>query len=570
MTARPEAASSIRMFTRVVNRTRDLGVRPPVDATRTAIVFRHRGAFVVGIVAVCVGVVLHLPMYLASREMDFRMAGMPIDTAMAVGMVLIVVGLAATAYGLVPRRAVVPAREADFEVRALDDVPIRAAHVALLAVMAAAVTIDVMKPTTLGFVMPGMAAEYGLRSPSNPGGVPVTWLPLCALTGMVFGSLLWGWLGDRIGRRASILLAGVMFIGTAICGAMPLFALNLLMCFLMGAAVGGMLPIAFALLAETIPARHRGWLMVLIGGDVAGAYVLTSYLSARLQPVFGWRVMWLIGLPTGILLILLNRWIPESPRFLLATGRVAQAQAVMARFGARMVPRAAPPAVPTADGANPADTAQRPRLADGGFGRLLRPPLGGLTVGVALFAVGWGLVNNGFLLWLPTNLRNLGFDIGTADRLLANSALIGLPAIGVVAALYGLWSSKKTMILAALATAMALSAFAVLGERVGQYPLLLQALVVVLLAGSSGMLAMLTPYSSEVYPTRIRARGTGLAGMCGRAGGFLGVGLVLAGLTPSMSGAARLGAVPIGFAVLAIARYGVETRRRRLEDIAVM
>ena len=61
-----------------------------------------------------------------------------------------------------------------------------------------------------------------------------------------------------------------MFIATSICGAMPGFAWNLLMCFLMGAAVGGMLPIAFALLAETIPARHRSWLMVLIGGDVAG------------------------------------------------------------------------------------------------------------------------------------------------------------------------------------------------------------------------------------------------------------------------------------------------------------
>jgi len=535
-----------------------------VGDTRPAIDFRHRGAFLVGITAVSVGVVLLLPMYLASREMGYRMAGMPMDTAMKVGMALIVAGFATTAYGLVPRRSVLTVKEAPFEVRALDDVPIRAAHVALLAVMAAAVTIDVMKPTTLAFVMPGIATEYGLRSPSNPDGVPVGWLPLCALTGMVLGSLLWGWLGDRIGRRASVLLAAVMFIGTAICGAMPSFALNLLMCFLMGAAVGGMLPIAFALLAETIPARHRGWLMVLIGGDVAGAYLLTSYLSSRLQPMFGWRVMWLIGLPTGLALILLNRWIPESPRFLLATGRVAQAQAVMARFGARIVA--------TAEGADPADGAdgaRRPRLAGGGFGRLVRPPLGGLTASVALFAVGWGLVNNGFLLWLPTNLRNLGLDIGTADRLLANSALISLPAIFAVAALYGLWSSKKTMILAALVTTTALSVFAVMGERVGQHPLLLQGLVVVLLAGTSGMLAMLTPYSSEVYPTRIRARGAGLAGMCGRGGGLLGVGVVLAGIAPpSLSGAARLGTVPIGLAVLAVARYGVETRRRRLEDIA--
>jgi putative MFS transporter len=172
-------------------------------------------------------------------------------------------------------------------VAALDEAPIRRAHLALLAVMAVAVTIDVMKPTTLAFVVPGVAREYGLKSPLNPQGqVPVALLPLCALVGMVLGSAGWGWLGDRIGRRASILLAGVMFIATSICGAMPAFGWNLLMCFLMGAAVGGMLPIAFALLAETIPARHRSWLMVLIGGDVAGAYVVTSLLASTLEPRF--------------------------------------------------------------------------------------------------------------------------------------------------------------------------------------------------------------------------------------------------------------------------------------------
>jgi putative MFS transporter len=72
--------------------------------------------------------------------------------------------------------------------------------------VAAAVTIDLMKPTTLAFVVPGMAEEYGLRSALHPDGdVPVAIFPLCALVGMVVGSFAWGRLGDRIGRRASIL-----------------------------------------------------------------------------------------------------------------------------------------------------------------------------------------------------------------------------------------------------------------------------------------------------------------------------------------------------------------------------
>ena len=135
-----------------------------------------------------------------------------------------------------------------------------------------------------------------------------------AIGGTVLGSFLWGSLGDRIGRRAAILFAGLVFIGTSLCGAMPDYRLNFLMCFLMGLGVGGMLPIIYALMAETIPARHRGWLMILIGGDIAAAYVLTSWAASELMPIFSWRILWFLGLPTGLLLILLNRWIPESPR----------------------------------------------------------------------------------------------------------------------------------------------------------------------------------------------------------------------------------------------------------------
>jgi len=286
-------------------------------------------------VAVAAAVLLHLPMYLGARHAGYRLAGMEIDAAMIVGMALIVLGLAATAYGLFPRETPSgtdsPARAV--RVRALDDAPMRPAHIALLLVMALAVTIDVMKPTTLAFVVPGFAKEYGLKSPSNPSGHPAAaLLPLAGIVGTVIGSFMWGWLGDRIGRRASILLAGVLFVATAVCGSMPSYELNLTMCFAMGLGVGGMLPIIFTLIAETIPARHRGWLMVLIGGDVAGAYIITSWLSSALVPDYSWRILWLIGLPTGLLLIGLNRWIPESPRFLIAHGRDREAEAVMKRY----------------------------------------------------------------------------------------------------------------------------------------------------------------------------------------------------------------------------------------------
>ena len=164
--------------------------------------FGHRGAFWTGVAAVITGVILHLPMYLQASDMGYRLAGMPLDAPMLIGMVLIVGGLAATVWGLIPRdHPDALASDVHVRVRALDDAPIGKAHVALMLVMAAAVTIDVMKPATLSFVLPGMTREYGLRSPLHPAGsIPAALLPLAGITGTVLGSFLWGWLGDRIGR----------------------------------------------------------------------------------------------------------------------------------------------------------------------------------------------------------------------------------------------------------------------------------------------------------------------------------------------------------------------------------
>jgi MFS transporter, putative metabolite:H+ symporter len=522
-----------------------------------AITFRRPAAFWLGMLACSTGVVLHLPMYIGARDNGYRLAGMQPDPPMLLGMALIVVGLVATTYGLLPSASGLRRRQvARVRVQALDDARVKGAHVGLLLVMAAAVTIDVMKPTTLAFVAPGVAREYGLRSALNPhAAVPVALLPLAGITGTVVGSLIWGWLGDRIGRRASILLAGVLFIVTAICGAMPGFAYNLVMCFIMGLGVGGMLPIMFALMAETIPARHRGWLMVLVGGDVIGAYIVTSWLAAELVPVFSWRILWLIGALTGGLLIVLNRWIPESPRFLLASGRQDEARTIMERYGAAVAPDEVP------------ELAIEDRVR-AHYGQLFRPPFLGVSSVVLLLGIGVGLVTFGFQLWIPTNLQKLGFSEVTANRVLRDSAIIGFPLNFAVAWLYGFWSSKRTIILLAAVTAAALVGFIVAGDAVVRNRALLYALLVPPIWGISSMVAALTAYGSEVYPTRVRSHGTALAAGASKAGGVAIIALVaLSVAAPSIAVTALLGALPLALAVLAIGLFGVETRGRRLEEI---
>ena len=195
-------------------------------------------AFVLGCVAVTAGVAMHIPMFLMGRTMHYRLAGMAMGWDMVLGMGLIIAGVGVAAYGLLPRDiARQRAESGAIEISAPEDAPLSWAHWRLMLVLVVALIIDVMKPASLGFTVPGMVSEYGVPKAT------VSLVPFFALIGTVTGSVLWGVIADIYGRKASILLSAVMFVGTSICGAMPSLAWNIGMCFMMGAAAGGMLPV---------------------------------------------------------------------------------------------------------------------------------------------------------------------------------------------------------------------------------------------------------------------------------------------------------------------------------------
>jgi putative MFS transporter len=520
-------------------------------------------AFWLGVSLVTVGVVLHLPFYYNARHDHYVLAHKTPDAAFFVGMLMIFAGLAATVYGLFPKLSEVSkGYVSKIKVRAMDEAPIKPAHVGLLLVMAAAITIDVMKPTTLAFIAPGAAKEYGLKSPLNPTAhVPVALYPLSGISGTVCGSFLWGWLGDRIGRRASILLAAIIFIAVAVCGAMPEFWMNCVVCFIMGLGVGGMLPIAFALMAETIPARHRGWLMVLIGGDVAGAYIITSWIASgwAAPEHFGWRFLWWVSLPTGLILMLLNRWIPESPRFLLQHGREEEAAAIMKRYGAV--------AVEADDSLLKVERNVKSR-----FATLFNRNFVGLSIVVLLLGIGIGIVQYGFQQWIPSNLQKLGFKEATASKILRDSALVGFPLNFPIAWLYGFWSGRKTIILMAAATVAALIGFALVDQgslvHDGKATTTLYILLIVPIWGISSLTAVMVAYAAEIYPTKIRSRGSGLAAGATKFGGVLILATVAAAIAaPSIAATAVIGAIPLTLAIVALIVFGVETKKKQLERI---
>lgn len=510
---------------------------------------RNASAFWLGSTIVAVGVLLHLPMFWMARDKGFILAGMPMDAGMLWGMALIGAGIGLAGYGLLPKGAVTTVPLEAFGPP--EDAPLTRAHWGVMAVLTVALIIDIMKPASLGFVTPGMRVEYGIDAAT------VALVPISALIGTVAGSFIWGALADLYGRRAAILLSSVMFIGTSICGAMPSFWWNVVMCFLMGAAAGGMLPVTYALLAEIMPTSHRGWCLVIVcGAGAVGGSLASSFLSALLQPYFGWRIMWFLNLPTGLILIALSSLIPESARFLQQIGRASEARIMFARFGAVIT-----------------TTLSRDPNSDIAVNHGPLPPRQpgyvGTTIALTLVALAWGCVNFGVLLWFPGSLVAEGRSMGLASMIIAKSTLFAVPAVLAVTWLYRTWSTKWSLVTMIAITTLGLLAVLLRGaERLSilANPVLSLALLIV---GTTGVNAILLPYTAENYPIRVRGRASGWVAGISKLGGFIAQSLSVLALVPALDIAAMSIAIPATLSLRLIAILGQETRNRDLPELEV-
>jgi putative MFS transporter len=524
----------------------------------TGLTFHHPIAFWLGCTAIIAGVLAHMPMFACASHMGYEMVGMPMDTSMLIGMALIPAGLLLATYGLMPRIEQIRQRGAGgagLQFHVADGIPLNREHWKLVLVLVIALTIDVMKPASLGFVMPGITKEYQINK--ETAGL----LALVALTGTTVGSVIWGRMADIFGRRAAILLSALMFIGTAICGAMPEFEWNLVMCFLMGASAGGLLPITFTLMAEMVPAAHRGWLLVALGGvGTSAGYLVAAGAASVLEPLFSWRALWLLGLPTGAIIIFLSRMLPESPRFLANVGLGNEARFVLTKFAGIVDQQAAGAASVSSAGA--AETS-----SDASVRQMMRGGYAPLTIGLVVSGIAWGMANFGFLLWLPTNLRGMGMDAGAANALLAKSAFVALPGTLVVIWLYHRWSSIKALVLFIALTASSLLLFFILGHFHMQSAPAMVAATALLLVSASGVIAMLIPYAAEIYPVHLRATGSGIIAASSKLGGILGAAFGVLGVFGNLSLAALLIAVPMLISAVLLLKSGIDTRGQRLEDI---
>ncbi|MDN5874978.1 MAG: hypothetical protein L0H29_11430, partial [Sinobacteraceae bacterium] len=152
--------------------------------------------------------------------------------------------------------------------------------------------------------------------------------------------------------------------------------------------------------------------------------------------------------------------------------------------------------------------------------------------------------------------------------LLTWSAVWAMPGIFVAIWLYHHWSSIYTLLAFVLLTAAALALFMAMAVFGWHAAVLLTLAIAALLVGANGVIAILVPYATEIYPGARRATGAGGVAAVSKAGGICGAGLGVAGLFAHMAAAAIMMTVLLLVSALLLWRYGVDTRGLRLEEIA--
>lgn len=453
------------------------------------------------------------------------------------------------------RRAPLPSfRRGDGQeiIAALDDAAFTRRHGLFLGALLAALAFDYMKPATLGFVIPGMREMFDLSQTS------ASYLAVSGLSGTMVGSIFWGFMADRIGRRLVLLWTVGIFSVASLCGLAMEYWQSILACFVMGIGVGGEAPLVFALAAEYMPAKIRGRSILFLGivGSTAGyamAAGTAAIVKAFYPEAFAWRLLWLVGvIPAGLILVLRSRVIPESARYLLARGRVEEARAA-AQSLVGPIPEVA-------------------REDEDDEGRLIASSgalLYGRTVALAVFSFAWGLANFGFIIWLPTLLGKMGYAGATSSAYLALSALIALPALGLTSLLFNGWSTRGTLVIYAVGGGLTLVSLGAAASGGLLTPLLLVAVSSLAFFFITSIGGAFPLYAAEVYPTVMRTRRTGIVSAAGRFGAVIGPyvgGYWLTG-GGSALGLQTLLAAGMITAAAVLAVTGLETRGKTLEQI---
>lgn len=369
--------------------------------------------------------------------------------------------------------------------------------------------------SAMGYLAPELVKQWGLT--------PAAFVPAfsAGIIGMMVGGPLLGVLGDRFGRKR-LILAGLVIIGLVTLATMAVRSTTdlVVLRFITGIGLGGVIPNVVALIGEIMPRRVRGRFLVLVTLGVPLGIALPGFVAATLVPAFGWRAILLIGglLPLAValagLLIL-----PESIKYLMAReGREAEVRRIAQRLRPDLV-------IDEATRITLATAETAPRA--GSFRGLFAADLAAVTPLLWFCQAANQMANFFALTWLPTLLQSAGASTAHAG---ASASLFSLGGLLSGLALLLLLDRLGVILVVGLfivgAPLVATMAMGDLSPTAHN--------LVILGAGVcvTGVQIGITALLGIFYPTTIRSTGTGWTQAAGRVGALAApiVGGVLLGL----------------------------------------
>src|SRR3979411_3145765 len=391
--------------------------------------------------------------------------------------------------------------------------------------------------------------------------------------GAVPGAFIWGWLGDRIGRRTVFIWAAVMIsLATGILvfppGQNALIPGWLFLGFFrvfVGIGNAGIFTIDLPLVQEFMPAHKRGWVSALITTLLPAGSMLAGIIAASLLPVIGWRGLFLVGLSPLVLVFMIRYWVPESPRWVRRRARREEARKSLA--GALMIdPKeiTLPATAPAAEQTRWLDLFKYPRLVAAGCLTGLTQT-GGSSLGL------WGATL--LVIVLDTSPAHAAF-------LMVFTGVAGIAGRFSITALFEPLGRRGAGTLACgMAALLTVSAGYLYDVYVGTWSLF----YVLMIAGtffSSAIYTVVGPYMSEIWPARLRSSGMGMSYGIGNLGGkvlgpaglavIMGAGDIIKPAAPNLK---MLGPAFVYFAcwyilgIIGFWVFGPETKGRTFEEM---
>ena len=376
--------------------------------------------------------------------------------------------------------------------------------------------------------------------------------------GMTIGSFVTGFVGDKYGRRFTYQINLLIFGLASLAAAFAQDMNQLIACrFVQGLGLGAEIVVGYSTLTEFVPPQSRGrWLSFMAFLVVAG-FPATSILGFLIIPTWGWRPMFIIAGIGSLIVWYLRKNLPESPRWLEAQGRTAEAEALMESIEKEMQATSGPLPAPKPAVATPQLT----------VAAIFKPPiLQRLLVGC------WVLITIntlifGFVIFLPQFFLRQGLTITNSlgyTVVLAAASLVGC-AFGAVLSDYigRRWSIIGASFLT-IAAGWVYSHFNAASDPV----IVLSVGAILIVAIYIQTAILFGVYTPELFPTEIRLRANGICNTLGRGAtvvspfvvGYLMVNYQLPGVVWLMIGL-------VVIQIIAVYFWGVEPARRSLEGL---